>query len=356
MGAIRPRVAEDHMTFADVRRKAAPKLKTALLGMGCYAVLRHMRPSRVLGILRYHAICGSEGYRYADPSICISPAAFERHVSYLASNYRVLPLPEAVAALERNKSLPANAVAVTFDDGYADNLWAARLLAQYGVTGTFFLTSGCIGGEQPFWPAEVRTLIADVPAPDLRLTLKGKTLELPLHSPQDRLAAIDRVTRLFKSHPIPERERLREELRAQAATPSVPSVMLTWKDAVEMHELGMTIGAHTLTHANLPSAGLKDATREIVGSKERIEQALDTAVTMFAYPNGGAEEYYTPELQRVVAAAGFRAAFSSRNGFARLGSDKYALERIQVAERLEDLLFALEVERFAFKPPQIAAC
>lgn len=344
------------MTFADVRRKTAPGLKTALLGMGCYAALRRMRPSRALGVLRYHAICGPEGHSYADPSICISPAAFERHVKYLASNYRVLPLPEAVAALRNHKSLPVNAVAVTFDDGYADNLWAARLLARHGVPATFFLTAACIGAEQPFWPAEIRTLISAIPAAGLRLTLNGKTLELPLRGSQDRLAAIHRVTRLLKSHPLPVRERLREELRVQAGVSRVPSVMLTWEDAAEMHRVGMTIGAHTLTHANLPSAGLEDAKREIVGSKEKIERALDTAVTMFAYPNGGAERYFTPELQRVVAAAGFRAACSSRNGFAGPRSDTFALERIRVTERLEDLLFALEVERLVFAPRQRVAC
>ena len=132
--------------------------------------------------------------------------------------------------------------------------------------------------------------------------------------------------------------------------------MLTWEDAAEMHKLGMTIGAHTLTHANLPSAGLEDATREIVESKQMIERALRVPVTMFAYPNGGAERYFTPELQNAVAKAGFGAAVSSRNGFARPGSDLYALERIRVAERLEDLVFALEVERFTFKPRQAATC
>ena len=134
------------MKLAAVRRKLAPGLKTTLLGTGCYSALRKIRPSRVLGILRYHAICGTEGHTYADPSICIPPAAFERHIAYLAANYRVLSLPDAVAGLRTAKSLPANAVTITFDDGYADNLWAARLLAQHGLTGTFFLTAGCIGG------------------------------------------------------------------------------------------------------------------------------------------------------------------------------------------------------------------
>src|SRR5688572_1228753 len=130
----------------------------------------------------------------------------------------------------------------------------------------------------------------------------------------------------------------------------MPRHMLTWAELAEMHRMGMTIGAHTMTHANLPSAGFDVATQEIVESKARLERELGVPVTTFSYPNGGAERYYTPELQRAVADAGYVAAASSCNAFAGPDSDLYALERIEVEERLEDLVFALEVERFAFKP------
>lgn len=344
------------MRFAGLRRSAAPRAKSALLKSGCYAALRTVAPSRGVGILRYHAICGSEGHAYADPSICVSPAAFERQVQYLASNYRVLSLADAVMALRERQKLPPNSVAITFDDGYADNLWAARILARHGLTGTFFLTAGCIDGVRPFWPAEIRALIAAASAAQIRLTWSTSVLELPLRTGDDRAAAIRCLTRLFKSQQILVREQLRDQLRAQAPTAHVPSSLLTWNDVAEMQSLGMSIGAHTLTHANLPSAGPQDATTEIVASKAMIERELGIPVTLFAYPNGGAERYYTPEVQRLVAGAGFQAAVSSRNGFASSVSDIYALERIQVAERLEDLIFGLEVERFAFKPRQRAAC
>ena len=154
----------------------------------------------------------------------------------------------------------------------------------------------------------------------------------------------------YEAMPIPVREGLREQLRAQAGGPAEGSPMLTWEQLREMHRLGMTIGAHTVTHPNLPSAGLADAASEILGSKARLEREIGAAVTMFSYPNGGAERYYTPDLQRVVREAGFAAATTSFNGIAGPASGPYALERVQVAERLEDLVFALEVERYAFKP------
>lgn len=333
-----------------LRHRSAPLAKTAMLRFGGYAAVRRFFPSRNVAILRYHAICGPEGYSYADPSICVSPAAFEQHVRYLASNYSVLPLPEIVQRLRDGRSLPSNCVALTFDDGYEDNLAAAKTLNRYGLSATFYITAGCMAGGAPFWPAEVRALLRAIPEPRLELSTPESNIQIPLAGEADRRAAVRTVSKLFKAHPIPVRERLREQLRAAAGDAPAPSPMLEWDQIREMTHLGMTIGAHTLTHPNLPNAGLEDADAEIVGSKRRLEDVLGTPVTMFSYPNGGAERHFTPELQSLVRRAGYAAATTSRNGFARPESDPYALERIQVHERLEDLVFALEVERFVLAP------
>ena len=346
MTAVAPTASD---TLRRVRASAAPVLKRALLRMGGYVVTRAVLPSRRLAILRYHAICDPRA-GYADPGICVSPAAFERHVAYLASNYSVLPLTEAVGILRRGTSLPRNAVAITFDDGYADNLEAARTIARHGATATFYITAGCLGGEQPFWPAEIRVLLSAIKAPVLRLTAGETHLSIPVGNDRDRRGAVRTVSKLLKSHPIPVRESLREQLRQAAQLASVPSCMLTWEQLAEMDRLGMTIGSHTLTHPNLPNAGEADAWTEIHASKTRLESALGKRVTMFSYPNGGAERYMTPAVAGLVQKAGFEAATTSRNAFASARSDLFALERVQVAERLEDLVFALEVERFAFMP------
>ena len=328
-----------------LRTAAAPLVKRGLLRTGGYAAIRRLYPSSRLAILRYHAVCGADGHAYADPSICVTPGAFAEQVRYLASNYRVVALPEAVRLLRRGKTLPANAVALTFDDGYADNLYAARVMARHGITGTFYITAGCVGGEQPFWPAEIRFLIARMQVDRVTLSGDDAPIVLPLASAADRVAAVRQLTRLFKANPIARRERWREELRRLAGATMPAGVMLTWGELAEMQRLGMTVGAHTMTHPNLPSAGLQHATDEIVGAKKLLEARLGVAVTMFSYPNGGAERYYTPELQEAVERAGYEAATTSRNGFAGPASHLFGLERVQVSELLEDLAFSLDVER-----------
>jgi len=333
-----------------IRRRLAPLAKTVLLRAGGYRALRTLAPSRQLAILRYHAVCGPEGHAYADPAICVTPEGFERHVQYLARHYAVLPLPEATARLSSGRGLPANAVAITFDDGYADNLDAARTLHRYGLAATFYLTTQCLADGQPFWPTELRTLVSRLPGPSFSIATP-RPLTLAIDSPEERYRAVKTLTRLCKSSPIPVREALREELRGLAGLPASPTpTMLTWGQVEEMVALGMDMGGHTLTHTNLPSAGLDDAWREIDGCRRELRERLGTDATQFSYPNGGAETYHTPELHALVRKAGFSAAASSFNGFATPQSNPFALERIQVAETLQDLVFALEVERFAFRP------
>ena len=336
--------------ISDIRQTVAPLAKRLILTSGVANVLRRARPNRALAILRYHSVCDSTKHGYASPGICVTPRAFERHVEYLVRNYQVVSLPSAVEHLRRSEPLPANAVAITFDDGYADNVEAARILYRYGATATFYVAAACLVGGEPFWPAELRLLVDQMTPRTCEVEVGGEAVAVRCDTREGRGQTVSRLTKVFKSYPIPVREQLREELRSLAGRPLLPEVMLTWDQLREMKSLGMTIGAHTLTHPNLPSAGPVAAREEIFGSKERLDTELGTTTTMFSYPNGGARIYFTPEIKAMVAEAGFLAASTSAPGFAGPSSDLFALERVQASVRLEDLVFALEVERFAFKP------
>lgn len=334
-----------------IRRLIAPAAKAACLHTGVYGAMRRLLPNRQVGILRYHAVTDPATCWYAEPEICLSPADFEAQVAYLTQHYRVLPLDQIVRAFRNRTTLPANALAVTFDDGYEDNAGAARILARYGATATFYLTAACIGGEQPFWVSELRALISAITQPRVTLRPPGAAaVTVSLDTNRGRGGALKTITRAIKSQPIAAREALLAELRDAAGHPRIASPMLSWAQVREMHALGMTIGGHTLTHANLPSATPEDARKEIAACRDRLVQETGAPVTMFAYPNGGAERYFTPAIQQMVRESGYEAATTSTNGFAHPASDLYALERIQTGSRIVDLAFALEIERFAFKP------
>ena len=101
--------------------------------------LRTPRPQGV--ILLYHRVASG----LADPwRLCVSPEHFAEQLDVVASSWQPLALHDlAREEGTRSGSLP---VAITFDDGYADNLQvAAPLLAERGLPASFFIVSGTIG-------------------------------------------------------------------------------------------------------------------------------------------------------------------------------------------------------------------
>jgi len=68
-------------------------------------------------ILMYHRIATSD----IDPwELAVDTTNFEQHLQILKKNYTVEPLPKLVEQLKKRK-IKKKSIAITFDDGYADN-------------------------------------------------------------------------------------------------------------------------------------------------------------------------------------------------------------------------------------------
>jgi peptidoglycan/xylan/chitin deacetylase (PgdA/CDA1 family) len=83
-------------------------------------------------------------------SVYVAPELFERQMEFLkVHRYRVLALPEIADLLKEGKSLPFNAVAITFDDGYVDNIKNAfPILRKMGFPATVFVITENIGATE----------------------------------------------------------------------------------------------------------------------------------------------------------------------------------------------------------------
>ena len=112
--------------------------------------------------------------------------------------------------------------------------------------------------------------------------------------------------------------------------------MLSWAEIREMRAAGMEFGAHTLTHPDLTGLSSERVALEMSASKERIEHALGTPVTSFAYPFGR----YDAESRR-LAAEYFTCACADTLGLLSGRSDPYALERVDAYYLRTHRLFGL---------------
>ena len=92
-------------------------------------------------ILLYHHVSSS-----TPASTSISPEAFKSHMEYLDAHHTVVSLQDVVSAIQHNTTLPENAVAITFDDGYANILDNAHpILADLGFPYIVFINPDEIG-------------------------------------------------------------------------------------------------------------------------------------------------------------------------------------------------------------------
>lgn len=99
--------------------------------------------------------------------------------------------------------------------------------------------------------------------------------------------------------------------------------MLKWVQVKEMKNSGIIeFGAHTLSHPKLSRLNLMSVEKEIIQSKEILENRLGKKCDFFAYPFGDFNEQTV-----VIAKNNFKAAFTVKNGAVKYGDNLMELKR-----------------------------
>ena len=275
-----------------------------------------------LAILAFHRVLPVPDPLLADE---IDAADFERHMTFLRREFNVLPLAEACARLNRN-SLPARALSLTFDDGYANNAHVALpILLRHGLSATFFVSTGFLDGSTMF-NDDITEIVRTAPAGRHDLSALG----LPSFTLQDdasRCAAIDALIPHLKYQPLHGRRELVARLADAIGGKLPPPLMMRPEDVRRLADSGMQIGGHTVNHPILMKLDDRAAHIEIVDGKRRLEEIIDSPVTLFAYPNGKPGGDYDARHVELVRRAGFSAAVSTVNGVAVHESDRFQLPR-----------------------------
>lgn len=298
------------------------------------ALIRLLAPPGAAGnlsILIFHRVT-----RQPDPLFLgeVDSARFDTICSWVRRWYQVLPLSHAVQRLQ-TASLPARALAITFDDGYADNHDVALpILQRHGLHATFFVASGFLDGGC-MWNDCVVEALRQCP---------GDTLELPAHLPlashrfdirswDAKRRVIDTLLPAIK-HQAPAARLEVAQAVVQAARAKIPTdLMMTSAQVALMARAGMTVGGHTVSHPILARMPEGEAFNEMLEGKRALESITQQPVELLAYPNGRPDVDYTARDTKLAERAGFKAAVSTASGVSRAGADIYQLPRFTPWDR-----------------------
>jgi peptidoglycan/xylan/chitin deacetylase (PgdA/CDA1 family) len=279
----------------------------------------------------------------------VHPRDFEQQLIFLKEHYNVLPLAELWRRVA-DHTLPPRAVAITFDDGYADNhQFALPLLRKHAVPATLFLASAAAEEREPLWYDRVLHAF--------RMTACRQVDFEPLGLAAASLASIEArrsaaVCCLARLRALPERERQDRQRELLAALRvrdfgGLHGLMMGWSEARQLDREGFAVEAHTASHPILSRLTHAEAVEEVSSSKRAIEQQLQKEVRFFAYPNGKRDDF-NEDSKRVLQEAGFHAAFTTAPNKNTAFDDPYALGR--ATPWCSDVArFALQQARIAFR-------
>ncbi len=282
-----------------------------------------VRPS----ILMYHRVVALKH----DPwGLAVDPGVFEHQIQSIRQHRSPMSVDEMVQRLRRG-NLPANAIAITFDDAYLDNLvYAKPVLSRFGIPATVFVPTGLIGKATPFWWDELATMILECPTPK-RYVQRCDVDYVLLHWEEPERSDGDPAwrgwdppqsarqkgyvalwSRLQKTAQA-ERHRVMGALRCEfSATIDPLGLPMTETELAALVEGDVIrLGAHSVNHASLSDLSLEESRLEIRDSQKQCRGFTAKPVEGFAYPYGN----MTADVRKEVEAAGFSWACAAEAGF-----------------------------------------
>ena len=277
-------------------------------------------------ILLYHRVANTD----FDPfNVAIPPDKFERQLTRLRRK-TVLPLRE-FTTLHIQKKLPRDAIAITFDDGYACNaLVAAPMLESFGLPATFFVVSDAIAQSEEFWWDELEFIVRarefDFEAATRLLASRSVTVGGAAHDGGARSAYLA-LWRALRGLPAEPRRQYFHDLRDAMGLESRVRPTHRPMTAAELCTLAANplfeIGGHTVTHPSLPTLDAREQEQQIVLGALFLEELLGKPIRSFSYPFGD----WNPITREIVMRAGFECALTAAHRRVMSGDNRFEMPR-----------------------------
>lgn len=193
---------------------------------------------------------------------------FRRTLAMLRDRFEFVSFSQAVDLATGTERFDGRALAFSFDDGFRDNHdLVAPVLAEFGASACFFLTTNFIGCDDAY----------------------------------------------------------RREFLARRVFVTDDRYPMTWEMVRSLHDAGCEIGAHTADHVDLGKCDSRTAMRQISTSKDTIERMVAASCEWFAWPYGLQKHFPASLLPQVSPV--FRMLFSAQRSATLFGPGRTVINR-----------------------------
>jgi peptidoglycan/xylan/chitin deacetylase (PgdA/CDA1 family) len=326
-------------------------------GLRALLALRSSRPSEWLSILTYHRF-PSQGVEHFDDGVVDATVdEFETHVACLKRYFNVIGADE-LHAFAKGGRLPANPVAITFDDGYRDCYTRALpILQRHGCKAIFFVATSIISQRKLYWWDRVAYVVKHAVHERLRLSYP---VPFDVALGADPAPTVERLLRHVKQRQLIEPfdvERFLDELATAAGVPwtrDMDELLMTWDEIRQLRQAGMDVQSHTRSHRVLQTLSSAELVDELSGSREDLARELGETPRLIAYPGGNPITSSSP-IRGALEKAGYALGLNNITGSTPLnrGVDPFDIRRFALGRNFSEplLLSVLTLPSLAHKHP-----
>lgn len=267
-----------------------------------------------------------------------SPKQLDFVLSTLAQRYTFVSMDDAVAMLNGHQPITSNAVVVTFDDGYRNNIThALPVMHKHHAPMLIYLATSAMSKQEAFWIDRIDYALQKLGDTGGSIAVGG--LEIELNSSDRKAASVlykkfrlqaKKVARSDYEF-LQEMDKIGAQLEAKTGHQLADifardpwSGMLTWPEVeAQVVTEGLCFGSHTVDHLRLALISEDDVRDQLIGAKSIIEGHTKEPCNHFCYPAGS----YNGDVAAIVRDVGYASATTTVPGLNDVGCDMMTLKR-----------------------------
>jgi len=245
-------------------------------------------------ILVYHRVVKDEEIEEdLELGLTVSCSNFEKHIKEIKSKYKICSMDEFVRNLKKKNN--EFMVAITFDDGYKDNLYQALpILTKHEVPASIYVTTRFLNQEVDIWWYELGEVIQN--RKEINFKYQEKKFNFLLDNKKRKFLAYQNLMKLFKSLKIDAQNELMEKITNTKKRKNYSHICLNSEEILMLEKNPLiTISSHGHNHQNLKILSDDEVKYEVIKSLEVLENLINRKVKHFAYPFGGKDQVSTRE-------------------------------------------------------------
>lgn len=291
----------------------------------------------MLTILCYHGVTKQKSYGIENYSQKhISHETFREQLRIIKNSCQVISMNDVVDIYKNKINIKDNLIAITFDDGFKNNIEiAVPILEEFNFEATFYITSGLIGTNKLFWVDQLENSINHYKKENLKIDLNSEVFDFQTKTKYDKIKTLNKIKKYCKQAKNNEKNRvvdyvnqLCEGDRTNRNKVSNYDLM-NWNDIRRIHQnKNFIIGGHSLKHDLFSKIKTQSQLKyDIETSIELIENKIDGIITHYSYPEGQSV-HFNNKVIKILKENNIKCCPTAIDGINLGTEDLFSLKRI----------------------------